>query len=77
MKERRQNVEIRTGQKPKKETPLKTRVNPCPRCHQERKIKTEDRRLEKAFELLTAGPIQAMNDECRHFGNMIAAKVRT
>jgi len=41
-----------------------------------RKNKTEDQRLEKAFELLTACSNQTMNDECQHFGNMIAAKLR-
>jgi hypothetical protein len=41
-----------------------------------KKKKTEDQRLEKAFELLTAGSNQTMNDECQHFGNMIAAKLR-
>jgi len=38
--------------------------------------KTEDQRLEKAFALLTACSNQTMNDECQHFGNMIAAKLR-
>jgi len=38
--------------------------------------KTEHYRLEKAFELLTACSNQTMNDEYRHFGNMIAAKLR-
>jgi len=75
--ERHQKVEIWTSQKPKKETPLKTRVNPCPRSHQERKKKkTEDQRLEKAFELLTACSNHTMNEECQYFGNMIAAKLR-
>jgi len=37
MKERHQKVEIRTSQKPNKETRLKTRVNLCLRSHQERK----------------------------------------
>jgi len=41
-----------------------------------KKKKTEDQRLEKAFELLTAPSNQTMNDECQHFGNMIAAKLR-
>jgi len=41
-----------------------------------KKKKTEDQRLEKAFELLTACSNQTMNDECQHFGNMIAAKLR-
>jgi len=38
--------------------------------------KTEDQRLEKPFELLAACSNQTMNDECQHFGNMIAAKLR-
>ena len=42
---------------------------------QRKKKKTEDQRLEKAFELLTACSKQSM-DECQHFGNMIAAKLR-
>jgi hypothetical protein len=29
------------------------RVNPCPRSHQEKKKKTEDQHLEKAFEIST------------------------
>jgi len=41
-----------------------------------KKKKTEDQRLEKAFELLTACSNQSMNDECQHFWNMIAAKWR-
>jgi len=41
-----------------------------------KKKKTEDLRLEKAFELLTACSNQTMNDECQHFGNMIGAKLR-
>jgi len=41
-----------------------------------KKKKTEYQRLEKAFELLTACSNQTMNDECQHFGNMIAAKLR-
>ena len=41
-----------------------------------KKKKTEDQRLEKAFELLTACSNPTMNDECQHFGNMIAAKLR-
>ena len=36
----------------------------------------EDQGLEKAFELLTACSNQAMNDECQHFGNVIATKLR-
>jgi len=77
MKVRHQKVEIWTSQKPKKENHLKTRVNPCPRSNQGKKKKTtEDQRLEKAFELLTACSNQTMNDECQHFGNMIAAKLR-
>ena len=41
-----------------------------------KKKKTEDQHHEKAFELLTACSNQTMNDECQHFGNMIAAKLR-
>ena len=41
-----------------------------------KKKKMEDQCLEKAFELLTACSNQSMNDECQHFGNMIAAKLR-
>jgi len=41
-----------------------------------KKKKTEDQRLEKAFELLTACSNQTMNDECQHFGNMIAAELK-
>jgi hypothetical protein len=41
-----------------------------------KKKKTEDQRLERAFELLTACSNQALNDNCQHFGNMIAAKLR-
>jgi len=40
-----------------------------------KKKKTEDQRLEKAFELLTACSNQTMN-ECQHFGNMKAGKLR-
>ena len=41
-----------------------------------KKKKTEDHRLAKAFKLLTACSNQTMDDECQHFGNMIAAKLR-
>jgi len=41
-----------------------------------KKKKTEDQRLEKAFELLTACSNQTMNDKCQHFGDMIAAELR-
>ena len=41
-----------------------------------KKKKMEDQHLEKAFELLTACSNKIMNDECQHFGNMIAAKLR-
>jgi hypothetical protein len=43
-----------------------------------KKKKTEDQRLEKALELrvLTTCSNQTMNDECQHFGNMVAAKLR-
>ena len=41
-----------------------------------KKKKAEDQCLEKAFELLTAFSNQSVNDECQHFGNMIAAKLR-
>jgi len=41
-----------------------------------KKKKTENQRLGKAFEFLTACSNQTMNDECQHFGNMIAAKLR-
>jgi len=40
------------------------------------KKKAEDQRLEKAFELLAACSNQTMNDECQHFGNTRAAKLR-
>ena len=39
-------------------------------------MKAENQRLEKAFELLTDCSNQTMNDECRHFRNMIVAKLR-
>ena len=41
-----------------------------------KKKKTEDQRLEKAFELLSSCSNQTTNDECQNFGNMIAAKLR-
>ena len=41
-----------------------------------KKKKMEDQCLEKAFELLTACSNQTMNNDCQHFGNMIAAKLR-
>jgi len=41
-----------------------------------KKKKMEYQHLEKVFELLTACSNQSMNDECQHFGNMIAAKLR-
>jgi hypothetical protein len=37
-----------------------------------KKKKTEDQRLERAFELSTVCSNQAMNDEDQHFGNIIA-----
>jgi len=50
------------------------RVIPAPSATKKVK-KTEDQRLEKAFELLTACSNKTMN-ECQHFENMIAAKLR-
>ncbi|XP_069688554.1 uncharacterized protein [Periplaneta americana] len=41
-----------------------------------KKKKVENQRLEKAFQLLTAYSNQTINDECQHFGNMVAAKLR-
>jgi len=41
-----------------------------------KKQNTENQRLEKAFELLTGCSNQTTKDECQHFGNMIAAKLR-
>jgi len=41
-----------------------------------KKKKTEDQRVEKAFELLTVRSNQTMKEECQHFGNMTAAKLR-
>jgi len=76
MKVRHQKVEIWTSQKPKKENHLKTRVNPCPPQPPREKKNTEDQRLEKAFELLAACSNQTINDDCHHFGNMLAAKLR-
>jgi len=38
--------------------------------------KTENQRLQKTFELLTTCSNQTMNDECQHFGNMIASNLR-
>jgi len=49
---------------------------PLPPQPPRNKKKTEDQRLEKAFDLLTACSNQTMDDECQHFGNMIAAKLR-
>ena len=63
MKVRHKKVEKWTSQKPQKETPRQ-------------KNKTEDQRLQKLFEILTACSNQTMNDECQHFGNKIAAKSR-
>ena len=51
-------------------------MNPVPPQPPRKKNKTEDQRLEKAFELLTACSNQTTNDECQHFGNTIAAKLR-
>jgi hypothetical protein len=74
MKARHQKVEIWTSQKPK-EARLQTSESLPPRPPRKKK-KAEDPRLEKAFELLTACSNQTMNDKCRRFGNMIAAKLR-
>jgi hypothetical protein len=76
MKERNQMVKIWTGQKPKKEARLKTLVNPCLRSHQERRRRRKISGLKKAFELLTACSDRTVSEECQHFGNMIAAKLR-
>jgi hypothetical protein len=47
MKERLQKVQIRTSQKPKKETRLKTWVNSYIRSHQEKNRKRKTRLLKK------------------------------
>lgn len=49
----------------------RTRV--CAHTHTHTK---EAQHLEKAYELLTASSNQSINDECQHFGNIIAAKLR-
>lgn len=72
MKARHQKGYIRTSQKPKKETRLKT--NEWIPAARERE--TEDQRLWKAFELITACWNQATNDECQNFGKMIPAELR-
>jgi hypothetical protein len=41
-----------------------------------KKMKTEDKRLDRAFELLTACSNQALDDDCQHFGDVIAVKLR-
>ncbi|XP_011860828.1 PREDICTED: uncharacterized protein LOC105557984 [Vollenhovia emeryi] len=40
-----------------------------------RKATMEDRRLDKAFQILETSS-QVMQDDCQHFGNLIAAKLR-
>lgn len=40
-----------------------------------RKATKEDRRLDKAFEILETSS-QAIQDDCQHFGNLIAVKLR-
>ena len=76
MKVRHQKVEIWTSQKPKKEKSSENASESLPPQPPRKKKKTEDQRLEKAFELLTACSNQTMNDECQHFGNMIASNLR-
>jgi hypothetical protein len=49
---------------------------PLPPQPSRKKKKTEDQRLEKAFELSTACSNQTVNDEFQHFGGMRAAKLR-
>ena len=49
--------------------------NACTHRHTH-KHKKEAQYLEKASELLTACSNQSINDECQHFGNVIAAKLR-
>jgi len=49
---------------------------PLPLQPPRKKKKSEDKRIEKAFELLTARSNQTMSEECQHFGNMVAAKLR-
>ena len=49
---------------------------PLPLQPPRKKKKTEDQRLEKEFESLTACSNQTMNNEWQHSGHMIAAKLR-
>jgi len=74
MKVRHQKVEIWTSQKPKKKIIWKREWIPAPAATKKEK-EDGNQRLEKALELLTACSNQTMNDECQHFGNMIAAKL--
>jgi len=74
MKARHQKVEIWTSQKPKKENHLKTRLNPCPRSQQERKRRRKSASWKSVWIINTCSN-QTTNDECQHFGNMIAAKL--
>ena len=48
---------------------------PLPPQPTKNKKKTEDKLLEKAFELLTACSNRTVNDECQQFGNTIDAKL--
>jgi hypothetical protein len=49
-------------------------VNPA--AAKKKKANTEDKRVDRAFELLTACSNQALNDDCQHFGDVIAVKLR-
>jgi hypothetical protein len=68
-------VEIWTCYKPKKET-TENGSEFLPPQPPRKKKETEDKRLERMFEILTACSDQALNDDCQHFGNMISAKLR-
>ena len=76
MKERHKKEEDMDQSEAKEGSSSENASESLPQQPPRKKKKTEDQCLEKAFELLTACSNQTMNDECQHFGNMIAAELQ-
>jgi hypothetical protein len=76
MKERHQKEGDMDQSEAKERSSSENASESLPQQPPRKKKEMEDQCLEKAFELLTACSNQTMNDECQHFGNMIAAELQ-
>lgn len=66
-----QNIEKNT----ESTSSLNEKKTPASVISRKRKAITEDRRLDEVFEIHKTSS-QTISDECQHFGNLVAAKLR-